>query len=57
MDQAKLEALRTRYQDASIFEAEDPIRKEAIRGMSPASGRRVLPYSGIPTLLGLPYVL
>jgi agmatinase len=55
MDQAKLEALRARYQDASIFEAEDPIRKEAIREMSPASGRRVLPYSGIPTFLSLPY--
>jgi guanidinopropionase len=55
MDQAKLQALRARYQDASIFEAEDPIGKEAIQGMSTARGRRVLPYSGIPTFLALPY--
>lgn len=54
MDKGKVEALRARYQDASIFEAEDPILKEAIRGMSPASGRRALPYSGIPTFLSLP---
>jgi guanidinopropionase len=55
MDQAKLQALRSRYQDAGVFEADDPVLKEALRGLSTAGGKRTLPYAGVPTFLALPY--
>jgi guanidinopropionase len=54
MDKAKLEALRRRYAGTGPFDAEDPDLKRAGEVLSSGSGRRSLPYSGIPTLLGLP---
>ena len=56
MDQAKLEALRARYQDASAFDGDDPVLKAATADMTTADGRRTLPYSGVPTFLGLPHI-
>jgi guanidinopropionase len=55
VDQTKLAALRARYQDAGVFDADDPVLKEAMKGLSTVRGQRTLPYAGVPTLLALPY--
>ncbi len=54
MDKAKLEQLRARYADRSASDADDSVLRAASRQVQSADGRRSLPYSGIPTLLGLP---
>jgi guanidinopropionase len=54
MDKKKLEALRRRYSDAGAFSIDDPVLKAAADDLATGEGRRTLPYSGIPTFLGLP---
>jgi len=54
LDKQKLEALRRRYADAGVFSIDDPVLKAAAAALAGADGRRTFPYSGIPTLLGLP---
>ncbi len=54
MDKQKLEALRRRYADAGAFSIDDPVLKAAADDLATGEGRRSLPYSGIPTFLGLP---
>jgi len=55
MDEAKLTSLRTRFADREVFtDGEDPVLVAAGRQVQSPDGRRSLPYSGIPTLLGMP---
>jgi guanidinopropionase len=54
LDKQKLEALRRRYSDAGAFSIDDPVLKAAADDLATGEGRRSLPYSGIPTFLGLP---
>ena len=55
MDQDKLNRLRARYADRGAFDADDPLLARAAREVKSADNRRSLPYSGVPTLLGLPH--
>ena len=55
MNPNDLERLRQRYSDAGAFSADDPVLREAANAVQRKDGgRRSLPYSGIPTFLGLP---
>lgn len=54
MNDVKLEELRARYTDRNAFDQDDPVLVAAARAVQSNDGRRSLPYSGIPTLLGLP---
>jgi guanidinopropionase len=54
MDEAKLSKLRARYTDRDVFDGDDPILTAAARAVQSPDGKRSLPYSGIPTFLGLP---
>jgi guanidinopropionase len=54
MDPKKLDVLRARYTDGGAFDATDPTLKAAADLLRRPDGRRTLPYSGIPTFLGLP---
>src|ERR1700728_174339 len=54
MDEAKLSKLRARYTDRDVFDGDDPILSAAARDVQSPDGKRSLPYSGIPTFLGLP---
>ena len=57
MDESKLKQLRARYANREVFhDGEDPILTAAGRQVQSPDGKRSLPYSGIPTLLGLPSV-
>jgi agmatinase len=49
-----LERLRQRYSDAGAFSVDDPVLRAAANAVQREDGRRSLPYSGIPTFLGLP---
>jgi guanidinopropionase len=53
MDQSKLDKLRARYTDRSASDSDDPVLTAAARQVQSPDGKRTLPYSGIPTLLGL----
>ncbi len=55
MDAEKLRRLRARYADGGAFDAEDPVLAAAARQIRSPDGKRALPYSGVPTFLGLPY--
>ena len=57
MDQDKLKRLRARYADRGAFDGDDPVLSRAARELQSQSpeGKRALPYSGVPTFLGLPY--
>lgn len=56
MDAEKLRRLRERYADRGIFDdSADPVLARAARDIQSTGGKRALPYSGVPTLLGLPY--
>jgi len=55
MDQDKLQRLRARYTDRDVFDGDDPVLTAAARQVRSPDGKRSLPYSGIPTFLGLPY--
>lgn len=54
MDQRKLESLRARYRDGDAFDAGDPVLARAAADLRSPEGRRALPYSGVPSFLGLP---
>src|SRR5438105_1179576 len=55
MKPTKLEDLRARFSDREVFkDGEDPVLIEAARHVQSPDGKRTKPYSGIPTLLGLP---
>src|SRR6185312_12874380 len=55
IDQDKLERLRARFSDQEAFDAQDPTLAQAARAIRLPSGKRSLPYSCIPTFLGLPH--
>ena len=55
MDADKLSRLRARYADREAFDGDDPVLLRAARDVQSPEGRRSLPYSGVPTFLGLPY--
>src|ERR1700722_3631575 len=55
MDQEKLKRLRARYTDRDVFDGDDPVLTRAARDVQSPDGKRSLPYSGVPTFLGLPY--
>jgi guanidinopropionase len=54
MDEEKLRRLRARYTDRGAFDGDDPVLLQAAREVQSPDGRRALPYSGVPTFLGLP---
>jgi agmatinase len=54
LEPSKLQALRERYADGGAFDASDPTLRTAIQQVRRPDGRRTLPYSGVPTFLGLP---
>jgi len=55
MDPEKLKKLRERYGDRDAFDGDDPVLTRAARAGQSPEGRRSLPYSGVPTFMGLPY--
>ncbi len=55
MDAEKLKRLRERYNEREAFDGDDPVLNRAMRDIRSPDGRRGLPYSGVPTFLGLPY--
>src|SRR6516162_285563 len=55
MDTEKLKRLRARYADRGAFDGDDPVLLRAARDVQTEEGRRTLPYSGVPTFLGLPH--
>ncbi|MGA8707685.1 MAG: agmatinase [Steroidobacteraceae bacterium] len=55
MDAEKLKRLRDRYTDRGVFDGDDPVLTRAARDVQSPDGKRSLPYSGVPTFLGLPY--
>ena len=54
MNPDDLERLRQRYSNADAFSVDDPVLRDAANAVQRKDGRRSLPYSGIPTFLGLP---
>ena len=54
MDEGKLNQLRARYAGRDAFDGDDPVLSRAARDVQSPEGRRSLPYSGVPTFLGLP---
>jgi agmatinase len=55
VDPEKLQRLRARYTDRGAFDGDDPVLAKAASDVQSPDGRRSLPYSGVPTFLGLPY--
>jgi guanidinopropionase len=55
MDNHRLAQLRARYTDRDVFDSDDPVLLKAARDVQSPDGKRALPYSGIPTFLGLPH--
>ena len=55
MDPDKLSRLRARYADRDAFDGDDPVLNKAADDERSPDGRRSLPYSGVPTFLGLPH--
>ncbi len=56
MDPKNLEQLRQRYTDVGAFSVDDPVLRAAADALQKkGGGRRSLPYSGVPTFLGLPH--
>jgi guanidinopropionase len=55
MNPEKLKQLRARYAGEGIFDADDPVLVKAAQAVRSPDGKRSLPYSGIPTFLGLPH--
>jgi guanidinopropionase len=55
MDAEKLKRLRARYTDRDVFDGDDPSLLKAALDVQTPDGKRSLPYSGVPTFLGLPY--
>jgi guanidinopropionase len=54
MDEEKLKRLRQRYTDRDAFDGDDPVLLQAARDVKSPDGKRSLPYSGVPTFMGLP---
>lgn len=54
MDEEKLRRLRARYAERGAFDGDDPVLLQAARDVQSPDGRRSLPFSGVPTFLGLP---
>src|SRR3984957_8791499 len=54
MDPDKMQQLRRRYAEADAFSIDDPGLQAAAAALAQGGGRRSLPYSGVPTFLGLP---
>ena len=54
MDPDRLERLRARFGEQGAFDAQDPQLAQAAQAVRSPGGKRSLPYSGIPTFLGLP---
>lgn len=55
MDPEKLRRLRERYSNADAFDGDDPVLTRAAREIRSPDGKRALPYSGVPTFMGLPF--
>ena len=55
MNPDKLKQLRLRYTDRGAFDAQDPVLAKAAHNVQSPEGQRAMPYSGVPTFLGLPY--
>jgi guanidinopropionase len=55
MNPDKLKQLRARYTDRDAFDGDDPILSRAASDVRSPDGKRALPYSGVPTFLGLPH--
>ncbi len=55
MDPKELEKLRARYTNAEASSIDDPVLRAAAATLIRKDGSRSLPYSGIPTFLGLPH--
>jgi len=55
MDTEKLKRLRARYADRGAFDGDDPVLLRAARDVQTGAGKRSLPFSGVPTFLGLPH--
>ncbi|HEX8782237.1 MAG TPA: arginase family protein, partial [Steroidobacteraceae bacterium] len=55
MDTEKLKRLRARYADRGVFDGDDPVLLRAARDVQTGAGKRSLPFSGVPTFLGLPH--
>jgi guanidinopropionase len=55
MDNSELERLRTKYATASADETHDPAKKRLIDALFEGSGKRRLPYGGVPTFLDFPF--
>jgi agmatinase len=55
MNQEDLDRLRQRYGNAGAFSIDDPQLCEAAAAIQKGDGKRSLPYSGVPTFLGLPH--
>jgi guanidinopropionase len=55
MNEEKLRRLRERYADRGAFDGDDPVLLRAAHEVQSPDGRRSLPYSGVPTFLGLPH--
>ncbi len=51
----KLARLREKYGEASADQIDDPAFAKAAQGVFDPDGKRVFPYSGLPTLLDAPY--
>lgn len=54
-DQARLDALRAKFADAAGGDIYDPKFRRVADRIFSASGTRVAPYAGLPTLLDAPY--
>jgi len=54
MDEEKLKRLRQRYTDRDAFDGDDPVLLRAAQDVKSPEGKRSLPYSGVPTFMGLP---
>jgi guanidinopropionase len=54
MDKDRLQQLRARYADTEAFDQDEPSLVAAAAAVRLPDGKRSLPYSGVPTFLGLP---
>jgi guanidinopropionase len=55
MDPEKLKRLIARYAERDAFDGDDPVLSKAAHDVRSPDGKRGLPYSGVPTFMGLPY--
>jgi len=55
MDKGNLDRLRRKYADASADATHDPEKKRLLTALFDASGKRRLPYGGMPTFLDAPF--